>query len=136
MNIFNKISNLIDKIEKFCLKNNRLENNTKQILIDCKIIPTQIKYMNKYMSIINIPEKYIIYKYLVILDCDNKLLEIKLFNKHPNANNENIFCLPIFMKNKYWDDNLKNMLERNMKKFNLDDSYFNPIHELKIKEKM
>jgi hypothetical protein len=127
-NIYFKTSKIFERVESWCYE------NKNSILYTCNLIPNKIKYYDEIYNIIEIPDKYIIYKYLVILNKERQLIKIKLFNDHPNSDYENIYCLTDYIKNQYWDNNIKDFIERSLMFYNLDSCYFNPMCELKLEK--
>lgn len=140
MNIYKTIYNIFNKFNSF-KENNKTDNIeyrrklTKEIKINQIIKPSLLIYRKELYSIINIKEKYIIDNYIVILNNDNELLNLKLSSLHPNADNDNYFCLSEELRFKKWNSSLKEIINNLLSTYNIDDCYFNPMCDLKLKKR-
>lgn len=110
-----------------------MKEDIENVKVSAIIIPKKAIYKNKLYTIKNIPEKYIIYDYEILLVC-NKISNIKISSQHPNADPDGNFCVPDTILTKQLTEDNKKIIHSMLECFNLDSSYFTP-YDIILSEK-
>jgi hypothetical protein len=96
------------------------------------LIPSRLIYQNKLYSITDIDNDYIINKYQIYLDNDNRIKMVKIDCDHVNSDpRTDIFCLPEELKNRHLTKKLIKEIEIVMETYNMNHPYFPPWHYIK-----
>lgn len=99
----------------------------KNYCILTSITPIKLIYENKIYSITSIDNDFIINKYKIIIDRNDRIKRVYIDANHPNADpNTDIFCLPEELKNRYLSNSLIKNIETMMEIYNLNNCYFMP----------
>jgi len=91
----------------------------------CKIIPRRLIYKNKMYAIEYIESDYIVDKYRIELDNQNRILNIFVDCDHPNSDPVlDEFCMAVGIQGKYISYDLIGEIEKMIETYNLNHSYF------------
>lgn len=93
------------------------------------IIPSRLIYKNKFYSITDIDDDYIVNKYEIHLDDNDRIENVYIDADHPNSDpRTDIFCLPEGLKNRYLTRKLIKEIEIIIETYNMNHPYFSVWH--------
>lgn len=96
------------------------------------IVPSRLIHQNKLYSITYIDDDYIINKYEIYLDDNDRIEMVKIDADHVNSDPKtDIFCLPEEIKKRYLTKELIKKIEVIIETYNLNHGYYTPWQYIK-----
>jgi hypothetical protein len=99
----------------------------KTIAVSDIIIPSKAIYQNIQYELHDVPKEYVIFGYK-IMTLDSIICSLRISSKHPNADKNGNFCLPLVLLTKKYTKEMKTSINSMLECFNLDNCYFTPYN--------